>query len=98
MWISSSHGIKVDFLLTPNLTGHPPALETIAGLEVPVDTIPEIIAKKLRYRLRELRPRDIFDAAVALERDAGLLERLLDKRAVTIDELYEWKVMLSGHR
>jgi predicted nucleotidyltransferase component of viral defense system len=67
----------------------------MAGLDVPVDTVPEIIAKKIRYRLRELRPRDIFDVAVAADREPGLFMQLLNKRATTLDELYEWRMMLS---
>ena len=34
----------------------------------------EIIAKKLRYRLREVRSRDIFDIAVALQKDRNVLK------------------------
>lgn len=93
--LTTARAVKVDFLLAPRLTDDHPIPKRIGGVDALVETVPEIIAKKLRYRMKDLRPRDIFDAAAAIRRDAGILKELLDKRAITLDELYEWKTMLS---
>ena len=54
-------GIKIDFLLAPNITGkvaknHLP----IAAFEFYVDTVEEIVAKKLRYRRKENKKQGYF--------------------------------------
>ncbi len=49
------------------------------------------MAKKLRYRLREVRSRDIFDIAVALQNDRNMLKNIIKSGMITLDQFVEWK-------
>ncbi len=51
----------------------------ILGLNVELETIPEIIAKKVRFRGANIQPRDVFDIADAS--DAGYREEIRDALA-----------------
>jgi len=92
--LTTTRSVKIDFLLTPYMTDVPPILTCISGIECRVEPVVEIIAKKLRYRLKDLRARDIFDVAVAVDRDASMLKTIVDQKAITWDELYEWSDLL----
>ncbi|MFW5854161.1 MAG: nucleotidyl transferase AbiEii/AbiGii toxin family protein [Thermodesulfobacteriota bacterium] len=94
--LTSTRSVKIDFLLTPYLTDEPPILKRFSGIECRVDPTVEIIAKKLRYRLKDLRPRDVFDVAVAVDQDAPVLKKIVDQGAITWDELFEWAGLLGA--
>jgi hypothetical protein len=46
---------------------------TVEGENVLLDSVPEIIVKKVCYRAASIKPRDIFDIAAAGEHDDGSL-------------------------
>jgi len=56
---------EIDFIVAASLTSNPTMSTTIEGEVVQLETIPEIIAKKIYYRGTAIRPRDIFDIAAA---------------------------------
>lgn len=56
---------EVDFVVAGPLTKRPFETRTIEGRETRLETVAEIIAKKVYYRGLETRPRDIFDIAAA---------------------------------
>jgi hypothetical protein len=58
---------EIDFIVGRAMTPSPTAPTTIEGEATLLETIPEIIAKKIYYRGSSLRPRDIFDIAAAGE-------------------------------
>jgi hypothetical protein len=58
---------EIDFVVAPSLTSSPATAETVEGETVLLETIPEIIAKKIYYRGSSIMPRDIFDIAAAGE-------------------------------
>src|SRR5438876_3924445 len=63
---SRSRGLgEIDFIVAGALTGTPFEKREVEGRSVWLETIPEIIAKKVYYRGAEARPRDIFDIAAA---------------------------------
>jgi hypothetical protein len=62
---------EVDFIVGQLLTRTPLALRSIEGIETPLETVPEIVAKKIYYRGASIRPRDIFDIAAAAETYEG---------------------------
>lgn len=75
----SSHHVRIavgdreiDFIVAPHLTSAPTRTQEILGRPVAVETTAEILAKKLFYRGRTLKPRDVFDlaATIRLQPDA----------------------------
>ena len=60
---------------------------------MPFETTAEILAKKLRFRMardKELLPRDLYDIAVASQRDPAALQIALDAlRTDQLDEILE---------
>lgn len=61
---------EIDFIVAPSLTSFPTTQATIGGEAVLLETIPEIIAKKIYHRGDRIAPRDIFDIAAAGEKHA----------------------------
>jgi hypothetical protein len=49
------------------MTASPTIEQTIEGRTVLLETVPEIITKKVYYRGASIRPRDIFDIAAGAE-------------------------------
>ena len=58
---------EIDFIVGRALTASPTKQDTIEGESVLLETIPEIIAKKIYHRGASIRPRDIFDIAAGGE-------------------------------
>jgi hypothetical protein len=61
---------EIDFIVAPSLTSSPTTQATIEGEMVLLETIPEIIAKKVYHRGNSIAPRDIFDIAASSEKHA----------------------------
>lgn len=59
---------EIDFIVAPSLTSSPTTQATVEGEVVLLETIPEIIAKKVYYRGESIAPRDIFDIAAGSEK------------------------------
>jgi hypothetical protein len=89
-------GVKVDFLLVPSLTAKPSALKRVGNVDCFVESPEEIIAKKIRYRRVQAKPRDIVDVGVAVTKFPGLLRELVNQNAVTLDEIFEWREILTN--
>lgn len=68
---------EVDFIVSPQITNCHPQFEDVFGERVYVDSPVEIVAKKIRFRAEEFKPRDVFDLAVVytMQKD-GLLENV----------------------
>jgi len=62
---------EIDFIVGRAMTASPTIPTTIEGEVTLLETIPEIIAKKIYYRGSRIRPRDIFDIAAAGEQHAN---------------------------
>jgi hypothetical protein len=59
---------EIDFLVASSLTSSPTTKSTIEGEDVLLETVPEIITKKVFYRGDNITPRDIFDIAAGGEK------------------------------
>jgi hypothetical protein len=59
---------EIDFIVSQPKTENPTVLQHIEGEHTLLETIPEIIAKKIVHRGTSLKPRDIFDVAAAAEK------------------------------
>jgi hypothetical protein len=62
---------EVDFIVAGPLTGRPFEKREVEGRSAWLETIPEIIAKKVYYRGAEAKPRDIFDIAASARSHRG---------------------------
>jgi hypothetical protein len=62
---------EIDFIVAGSLTETPFVTREVEGRAVRLETIPEIIAKKVYYRGSEAKPRDIFDIAAAARSHLG---------------------------
>ncbi|MGA7874255.1 MAG: nucleotidyl transferase AbiEii/AbiGii toxin family protein [Desulfoferrobacter sp.] len=89
-------GVKVDLLLAPNLTDEPSSLRKVGRVKCYVESLEEIIAKKIRYRRTQAKTRDIVDIGVAITQFPEILTGLVNQNTVTLDELFEWRKTLSG--
>jgi hypothetical protein len=61
---------EIDFIVGHAMTASPTTQAIIEGETTLLETIPEIIAKKIYYRGSSIKPRDIFDIAAAGEQHA----------------------------
>ena len=64
---------EIDFIVGGTLTETPTMEADVDGQSVLLETIPEIITKKIFYRASSIQPRDIFDIAAAGEQHADPL-------------------------
>lgn len=64
---------EIDFIVAHALTDKATTKRTIEDEEVDLETVAEIIAKKIHYRGSSIKPRDIFDIAAAAKHDRNLL-------------------------
>jgi hypothetical protein len=68
---------EIDFIVAGALTRTPFELHEVEGRAVRLETIPEIITKKVYYRGSEAKPRDIFDIAAAARSQLGAVVKAL---------------------
>jgi hypothetical protein len=61
---------EIDFIVCQPATANPTMQREIEGENILLETIPEIITKKVVHRGSSIRPRDIFDIAAASEQYA----------------------------
>ena len=61
---------EIDFIIGQPKTTHPTVEREIEGEKTLLETVPEIITKKIVYRGATIKPRDIFDIAAAGEQHA----------------------------
>ena len=68
---------EIDFIVAHAVTDNPTTRQTIEGEEVDLETVAEIIAKKIHYRGATIKPRDIFDIAAAARHDRDSIIKAL---------------------
>jgi len=85
---------EIDFIVAHALTDKATTKRMIEGEDVDLETVAEIIAKKIHYRGASIKPRDIFDIAAAATHDRNSLINALKaykddvgKTLLTIDRL-----------
>lgn len=70
---------EIDFIVAHAVTDSPTTRQAIEGEEVDLETVAEIIAKKIHYRGATIKPRDIFDIAAAARRDRDSIIKTLKR-------------------
>lgn len=61
---------EIDFIVAQALTLVPTTPATVEGKSILLETVPEILAKKIYHRGARIAPRDIFDIAAGSETQA----------------------------
>lgn len=56
---------EIDFIVTGHITNQFAEIHPIEGHKIELETVAEIVAKKVRFRGSSLQPRDVFDIAAA---------------------------------
>jgi len=56
---------EIDFIVAGHVTDNYAQRRKIKGREIALETISEIVAKKIRFRGANIQPRDVFDIAAA---------------------------------
>jgi hypothetical protein len=86
-WVFENIG-EIDFIVGHLMTSAPTKRTTIEGISVELETIPEIITKKIYYRGSSIKPRDIFDiAAAGSEHEDSVILELKPYRGQVIETL-----------
>lgn len=79
---------EIDFIVGQAMTSSPTKQALIEGESVLLETLPEIITKKIHHRGTSIKPRDIFDVAAAGEQHAdsiiAALRNYRDEVAATL--------------
>jgi len=75
---------EIDFIVAGSLTSPASTAETINGQSLALETVLEIIAKKIHHRGSAIAPRDIFDIAAAGERHADSIIRGLREHGAAV--------------
>jgi hypothetical protein len=83
---------EIDFIVAGTLTQMPFDIREVEGRAVRLETVPEIIAKKVYYRGSEAKPRDIFDIAAAAR---FKLEPVVDALRAFPDQVFRTKERLE---
>lgn len=86
--LKTKDDIKVDFLVNEFII-NPPIKNSLfdIGFDFYVESIEDIIAKKIRWRKEDNLARDIFDLALAISKDENILKNLIDSRFIGFDDL-----------
>ncbi len=98
--LSSKHNIKVDVLVSQDNNDEYLVDDSkeVFSSTIYVESIEDIIAKKIVYRRNNNLTRDIIDIAVSIKYADNILKKLYDKKLIDINdvkELYESLVSLD---
>ncbi len=87
----TKENIKIDILVSQDFIGHAVIDDshTFFHENIYVESLEDILAKKIIYRKDQNKSRDIIDLSVALYHDATIFEKLLNSEAVAIQDLHD---------
>ena len=93
----SKNEIKIDILIDSNSNqGLIDDSKKIFPFEVYIESIEDILAKKITFRKNDNKARDIFDIAVAIDNNNDILKNMLILAKITKDDLSELKISLEN--
>lgn len=84
----TKNGIKVDILVDSNSSNF--SIDTskkLVDFDLYIEDIADIIAKKITFRKKDNKTRDIIDIAICLESNPNLFNELIELEKVTKDDL-----------
>ncbi len=95
--VVSANNIKVDILVDSSSdTVLIDDTKTVFSFDIRVESIEDILAKKIVFRKKDNKARDIFDIAVAIQNDENILHNLLKNKRVTDEDLQIFQTALES--
>ncbi len=95
--VVSANNIKVDILVDSSSdTVLMDDTKTVFSFDIRVESIEDILAKKIVFRKKDNKARDIFDIAVAIQNDENILHNLLKNKRVTDEDLQIFQTALES--
>ena len=92
--VVSANNIKVDILVDSSSDSKLiDASKDIFSFDIRVESIEDILAKKIVFRKKDNKARDIFDIAVAISKDDNIIDNLLSNERITSEDL---KIFLNA--
>ncbi|GAA8710968.1 nucleotidyl transferase AbiEii/AbiGii toxin family protein [Helicobacter pylori] len=86
--ITNKDNIKIDILIDyASNEGYIDNSKKIFAFDIYVESLENIIAKKITFRKTDNKTRDIFDIAVALHNDSNLFDKLLNAQKISKQDL-----------
>jgi len=85
---------KMQFLSTADKTKNPYKLVKLWDMDILLESVEEIIAKKIYFRAYKGNARDLFDIAIAIHKDPSILNKLLIPLS-KIEELRETVITIQ---
>lgn len=93
----SKNEIKIDILIDANSNkGLIDNSKEIFPFELYIESIEDILSKKITFRKKDNKARDIFDIAVAIDNNKNILKNMLHLKKITKDDLIELKTSLEN--
>jgi len=95
--VVSANNIKVDILVDSSSDSIlMDSTHTIFPFDIRVESIEDILAKKIVFRKKDNKARDIFDIAVAIQNDENIIHNLLKNERVTKEDLQIFQTALKS--
>ncbi len=95
--VVSANDIKVDLLVDSSSNAILiDKTKTIFSFDIRIESIEDILAKKIVFRKKDNKARDIFDIAVALQNDENIFNNLLKNGRVTKEDLRIFQTALES--
>jgi hypothetical protein len=95
--VVSANNIKVDILVDSSSSSVlMDDTKTIFPFDIRVESIEDILAKKIVFRKKDNKARDIFDIAVAIQNDENIIRNLLKNQRVTKEDLQIFQTALES--
>jgi len=93
----TKENIKIDILVAQDFLGHPiiDSSKAFFHEDIYIESLEDILAKKIVYRKEQNKSRDIIDLGVALFHDPFIFEKLLHSEAVTLQDLHDLSTALT---
>jgi len=86
--VVSANNIKVDILVDASSDSHLiDSSKKIFSFDIRVESIEDILSKKIVFRKKDNKARDIFDIAVAISKDNNIIDNLLKNERITQEDL-----------
>ncbi|BCI99850.1 nucleotidyl transferase AbiEii/AbiGii toxin family protein [Helicobacter pylori] len=86
--VTNRDNIKIDILIDyASNEGYIDDSKKIFAFDIYIESLENIIAKKITFRKTDNKTRDIFDIAVALHNDSNLFDKLLNAQKISKQDL-----------
>lgn len=84
----AKNNIKVDVLVDSSSSGGlVDKSRQIFPFDIAIESIDDILSKKIVFRKKDNKARDIFDIAVAISKDSNIINRLMENERISLGDV-----------